>query len=215
MKVGREIDYEIELFPSGDGKRYTLQEIRAHMATGSGGSSRPADAKPSAEDAAKRAEILKKNKEIEESNKRNLNINEIVGRTFKAGNEALKVKNYDEAIKQYQEGLVADPEQGVLYLQIAEALRMRGVDRFNATIKSADADKTAGFDAAKQDFRQSAENAQKAVQFTQKEEVRTEPAGLASQNTRKLNALIARMESMRLFVTKVDATQADAGSHGV
>jgi len=208
VKAGREVDYEIELFPSGDGKRLTLQEIKAHMA-GSGSST--GNAKPSAEDAAKRAELMKKNKEITDANARNENINEIVGRTFKAGNEALKVKNYDEAIRQYQEGLVADPEQGVLYLQIAEALRMRGVDRFNATIKSADADKTAGFDAAKQDFRQSADNAQKAVQFTQKEEVRTDAAGIATQNTRKVNALIARTESMRLFVTKVDPTQADAG----
>jgi len=208
VKAGREVDYEIELFPSGDGKRLTLQEIKAHMA-GSGSST--GNAKPSAEDAAKRAELMKKNKEITDANARNENINEIVGRTFKAGNEALKVKNYDEAIRQYQEGLVADPEQGVLYLQIAEALRMRGVDRFNATIKSADADKTAGFDAAKQDFRQSADNAQKAVQLIQKEEVRTDAAGIATQNTRKVNALIARTESMRLFVTKVDPTQADAG----
>ena len=88
---------------------------------------------------------------------------------------------------------------------------MRGVDRFNATIKSADADKTPGFDAAKQDFRQSADNAQKAVEFTQKEEVRTDAPGLAAQNTRKLNALLARTESMRLFVTKADPTKADAG----
>jgi tetratricopeptide (TPR) repeat protein len=169
------------------------------------------DGKTSAADAAKNAELMKKNKEIAEANARNLNINEIVGRTFKAGNEALKAKNYDEAIKQYQEGLIADPEQGVLYLQIAEALRMRGVERFNATIKSADTDKTAGFDAAKQDFRESASNAQKAVEYTRKEEARSEPAAVVAQNTRKLNALIARMESMRLFVTKVDPTQADAG----
>ena len=208
VKVGRDVDYEIELFPSGDGRRFTIEEIKAHMA-GSGGTA-TADAKPSAEDAAKRAELIKKNEEIAKSNARNQSINEIVGRTFKAGNEALKAKNYDEAIKQYQEGLVADPEQGVLYLQIAETLRIRGVDRFNTTIKSADADKSAGFEAAKQDFRQSAENAQKAVQFIQKEQAHTDPTALAQQNTRKLNAMIARMESMRLFVTKVDQTQAEA-----
>ncbi|MBC8030104.1 MAG: hypothetical protein H7Z16_08325 [Pyrinomonadaceae bacterium] len=208
VKVGKDIDYEIELGASGDGKRLTLAEIKTHMAS-SGTAAGNAKASPG--DAAKNAEILKKNKEIEESNKRNLNINEIVGRTFKAGNEALKLKNYDEAIKQYQEGIGADPEQGVLYLQMSEALRQRGVERFNATIKSADTDKNPGFDAAKQDFRQAAENAQKAVQFTQKEEARTDAPGIAAQTTRKLNSLIARMESMRLFVTKVDQTQADAG----
>lgn len=208
VKVGRDVDYEIELFASGDGKRFTFAEIKAHMA-GSGAST--GDAKPSTEDAAKRAEMIRKNEEIAKANARNLNINEIVGRTFKAGNEALEAKNYDEALRQYQEGLVADPEQGLLYLKMAEAVRKRGVDRFNATIKSTDADKNLGFDAAKQDFRQSADYAQKAVQLIQKEEVRTDMAGLASQNNRKLAALSVRIESMRLFVTKVDPTQADAG----
>ncbi len=208
VKVGRDVDYEIELFPSGDGKRLTIEEIKAQI---SRSGTATEEARPSAEDAAKRAEMIKKNEEIAKSNARNQNINEIVGRTFKAGNEALKLKNYDEAIKQYQEGLVADPEQGVLFLQISEALRQRGVERFNATIKSADADKTAGFDLAKQDFRQAAENSQKAVDLIQKEEVKTDPQAAAGQNLRKLNAMIARMEGMRLFVTKVDPTKADAG----
>jgi len=209
VKVGRDVDYEVELFP-GDGKRLTLEEIKAQIAS-AGASTGNEEARPSAEDAAKRAELIKKNKEIAEANARNQNINEIVGRTFKAGNDALKLKNYDEAIKQYQEGLVADPEQGVLFLQISEALRQRGVERFNATIKSADADKTAGFEVAKQDFRQAAENSQKAVDLIQKEEVKTDPQGAAAQNMRKLNAMLARMEAMRLFVTKVDPTKADEG----
>lgn len=208
IKAGREVDYEILLFPDGDGRRLTHEEIKAHMATSGGTGS---GEKLSAEEAAKQAELIKKNKEIAEANARNVNINEIVGRTFKAGNEALKVKNYDEAIKQYQEGLVADPEQGVLYLQISEALRQRGVERYNAAIKSTDADKTAGLEGAKQDFRQAADNAAKAVEFTKKEEVRTDAPGAAAQATRRHNALIARKEGMRLFVTKVDPSQADAG----
>lgn len=207
VKVGRDIDYAIELFP-GDGSRLTLEEINAARASAGDATS---DAKPSAEDAAKRAELIKKNEEIAKANARNLNINEIVTRTFKAGNAALQAKNYDEAIRQYQEGLVADPEQGVLFLQISEALRQRGVERFNATIKSADADKTAGFEVAKQDFRQAAENSQKAIDLIQKEEVKTDPQGAAAQNMRKLNAMVARMEAMRLFVTKVDPTKADDG----
>ena len=207
IKAGRDVDYEILLVPDGDGRRLTFEEIKVHIA--SSGTAR-GDAKLSAEDAAKRDELIKKTKEIEESNKRNLNINEIVGRTFKAGNEALKIKNYDEAIKQYSEGLAADPEQGALYLQMSETLRQRGVERFNATIKSTDTDKTAGFDAAKKDFRQAVENAQKAVESTRKEETPTDAAGIAAQNTRRLNALIVRKEGMRLFVTKVDQTQAEA-----
>lgn len=208
VKSGREEDVKIELSP-GDGKRLTRADIKTLMARTPGAAT--SGVKETAEEKAKREELIKKNKEIEEANTKNTNINEIVNRTFKAGNEALKAKNYEDAIRQYQEGLVADPEQGLLYLQMAEALRLRGADRYNAAIKAPDADKPAGFEAAKQDFRQAAENSQKAVEFTQKEEVRTDPAGLAAQNMRKLSALLTRMESMRLFVTKVDGTQADAG----
>jgi tetratricopeptide (TPR) repeat protein len=207
-RVGQEIDYEIEMFPGGDGKRLTLAEINSLTNTSPAG----APEKVSAEELAKRAEAAKKLEEVTKSNERSKNINEIVNRTFKAGNDALKVKNFEEAIKQYQEGLVADPEQGVLYQNLSIALRQRGVDRYNTAVRSAaDAEKTAGIDAAKQDFRQSAENAQKAVLYTQKEEVHTDATELANQNARKLDALLSRTESMRLFVTMVDQSQADAG----
>ena len=208
VNVKSEKVYEMELTP-GDGKPLTLADIKTAMTatptTASGG------AKETAESKAKREELIKKNKELAESNARNTNINEVVNRTFKAANEALQAKNFDEVIKQDQEGLAADPDQGLLYLQMAEALRRRGADRFNAALKLPDADKAAGFDAAKQDFRQSAENAQKAVQLTQKEEARTDPTEVTAQNMRRLSALSTRTESMRLFVTKVDSTQAEAG----
>jgi tetratricopeptide (TPR) repeat protein len=209
VKAGREIDYAIEVGP-GDGKRLTQEEIKSQVSQGSSAAA-TGEPKATAESKAKVDEIAKKNAEIESKNANIAKTNETVNRTFKAGNDALKARNFDEAIKQYQEGLVADPEQGALYIQMSEALRMRGAERFNATVKSADTDKTAGYDAAKQDFRQSAENAQKAVQFTQKEEPRTDAVGIAEQTTRKLNALLTRMDAMRLFVTKVDTTQADAG----
>jgi tetratricopeptide (TPR) repeat protein len=207
VRVGTGEIVKIELSP-GDGKRLTRAEIKT-LSAGTPGAS-TGGGKETAEEKAKREELIKKNKEIEASNARNININEVVNRTFKAGNEALKVRNFDEAIKQYQEGLAADPEQGLLYLQTSEALRLRGADRYNAAIKLTGAEQTAGFDAAKQDFRQAAENSQKAVEFIQKEEVRTDPPGLAAQKMRKLSALSTRTESMRLFVTKVDTTQADA-----
>ena len=208
VNVKSERVYEMELTP-GDGKPLTLADIKTAMAAAPAGAS--GGAKDTADSKAKREELIRKNKELAESNARNTNINEVVNRTFKAANEALQIKNYDEVIKQDQEGLAADPEQGLLYLQMAEALRRRGADRFNAALKLPDTEKTAGFDAAKQDFRQSAENAQKAVQLTQKEEARTDPTEIAAQNMRRLSALSTRTESMRLFVTKVDSTQADAG----
>ena len=208
VNVKQEHDYELVLSP-GDGKRLTLDEIKKMM----GSSPSTGGAGESAADKAKREEADKKNAEIDAKNKRNNEINEVISRTFKDGNAALLARNYDEAIKQYQEGLAADPEQVALYTQSAIAFRQRGVDRYNAAIKSQgdQAAKTAAFDLAKQDFRQSAENATKAVELLKKEEAPADPAGQASQSVRKLAALSTRAESMRLFVSKVDQSQADAG----
>ncbi len=206
VKVGRNVEYSLVLSP-GDGRRLTLDEIKKAPSGAKTGSSSGSKGE-SAEDKAKREEMEK----INAKNERNTSINDIVGRTFKAGNAALAAKNYDEAIKQYQEGLAADPEQAALYTQIAIAARNRGVDRYNTAIQSSDqATKTTGLEAARKDFRDSAENATKAVELTKKEAIATDAMAQASQASRKLAGLVTRAESMRLFVSKVDASQADAG----
>ncbi|HYE64594.1 MAG TPA: carboxypeptidase regulatory-like domain-containing protein [Pyrinomonadaceae bacterium] len=207
IKVGRDIDYEITLDP-GNGRRLTQEEARS-LAAGSapsgGGGER-------AEDRAKREELMRKNAEIEAKNKKILEANEIVARTFKAGNEALMAKRYDEAITQYDEGLVADPEQIALLTNKSIALRARGVERYNAAIQSKDdSAKTSGLEAARKDFRESAEAATKAAELAKAQPAPTEPAAQASLNSNKLAALSARAEAMRLFVTKGDPSQADAG----
>ena len=105
VKAGKDIDYEVELSP-GDGKRLTFEEIKAANAGGGGGNGGPAPSGESASDKAKREEAIKKNAEIEATNKKITETNETIMRTFKAGNvaldaakEALKAKNQDEAIK--------------------------------------------------------------------------------------------------------------------
>src|ERR1044072_2711286 len=91
-----------------------------------------------------------KNAEIEASNKKITEANDIIARTFKAGNEALqaagvasKAKNTDEAVAkytaalaQYDEGLAADPDQPAILTNKAVALKGRGVERYNATVRS-------------------------------------------------------------------------------
>ena len=212
VKVGRDIDYEIEMSP-GDGRRLTEAELRQF----SKGSSIGPDATPkveSAADKAKRQAAIKENAELEERNKKNRDINEILSRTFKAGQAALygTPPNYEEAIKQLDEGIAAAPEEGVLYTVKAEAYKNRGVERYNAAIKSQDpAAKKSGLALANEDFKQAAEISARAVELIKKEQPTTEPASQTSQNSRKLSALSVRKESMKLFVSKVDQSQTDAG----
>jgi len=215
VKAGQEVDYEVALTP-GDGKRLTYAEIKTAMA-GAGGSSGSMGSSPpkseSAEDKAKREEIMRKNAEITEKNKKIEEANSVVSRTFKSGNEALLAKNYDEAIKQYDEGLAADPEQAALLTNRALAMKARGVDRYNAAIQAKDdATKAAGLESAKSDFKGAAESTEKALAVIKADTASAaDPAAQARYNANKLATLSTRAETMRLFVTKVDQSQADAG----
>ena len=228
VKAGREIVFEITVTP-GTGKRLTFDEIKS----AGGGSATPAPgsgtpASESASDKAKREEMLKKNAEIEAKNKNITDANEIIARTFKAGNEALtaasaasRANNSDEAVTKYtaavasyDEGLAADPEQPAILTNKAVALKGRGVERFNATVRSKtldDAGRTAGLQAAKEDFKAAAEIAGKAVTMIKAQPAPTDQAEVQRYNGNKYAAMLTHAESMRLFVSKGDPTQADAG----
>lgn len=209
-KAGRDVDYLVELSP-GDGKRLTIEEVKTLMASPTGAAT-GGGSKESAEAKAKRAELEKKNAQIAAGNEKILKSNETVARTYKAGNEAFLAKNYDEAIKQYEEGLAADPEQPALLVNEARAYTARGVDRYNASITGAnDAAKTSGFESAKSDFRSAATAASKAVAMIKAQPAPADPVALTNFNSNKLAALTVNAEAHRLFVSKADTTQADAG----
>jgi tetratricopeptide (TPR) repeat protein len=174
-----------------------------------------ATAKESSDDKAKREELIKKNAEIEASNKRAESSNATIDRTFKAGNEALRAKNYDLAIAQYDEGINADPEHPgapALLTNKTMALNARAVDRYNAAVKSADdATKNAGMEAAKKDWQAASESGAKAVSMLK---AMPAPADAAAANAAKLNlyfALQAKADATRLFVVKVDPTKIAEG----
>lgn len=224
VRAGQGIEVEIVVTP-GDGKRLTLEEIKR----AGGGSSNPAaSGGESAADKAKREELMKKNAEIEASNKKITEANEVIGRTFKAGNEALqaagvasKAKNSEEAIQKYtaalasyDEGLAADAEQPAILTNKAVALKGRGVERFNSTITSKtldEAGKSAGLQGAKDDFKAAAETATKAVTLIKAQPAPTEPSDVQRYNANKYAAMVTAAEAMRLYVSKADGTQADAG----
>ena len=225
VRVGQGNVIEIVVTP-GDGKRPTYDEIKAV----GGGTPNPAAAASgeSAADKAKREEMMKKNAEIEASNKKVTEANEIIGRTFKAGNEALtaasaasRAKNSEEAIQKYtaaiasyDEGLAADAEQPAILTNKSVALKGRGVERFNATITSKtldDAGKTAGLAAAKEDFKAAAETASKAVTLIKAQPAPAEQAEVQRYTANKYAAMLTQAESMRLYVSKADGTKADDG----
>lgn len=203
VKAGREIDYELPLV-TGDGHRYTEDEAKAAVKSVGTGATPPAESNA---DKARRDAAAK---QIEAEKARVTNVNETLNRTFKAGNDALTAKNYDEAIRQYDEGLAADPEQVVFYSRKASALRARGVDRYNASIRGTDpAVKTTDLEAAKKDFQASVETINKGLEMAKKEAAATDAAAQTNQTNRKLEVFSTRAESMRLLV-KVDPSQAEA-----
>ncbi len=212
IRAGKGVDYAFELAP-GDGQRPTFEDVKA-VAARSGEAPAAGGARESAEEKAKREEILAKNKEIEESNKKIEASNAVINRTFKAGNEARAAKNWDEAIRLYDEGLVADPEQAALMTNKALALKSRGVDRYNAAITAKDdATKASGLASAQADFKAAAEAVNKAADLMKKSQTAnaTDPSEQQRQASNKLATLAARAEVMRLYVTKTDQTKVDDG----
>ena len=233
VKAGRGVPVDIEVTP-GDGKRLTFDEIKSAggatnaPAANTAGSGNTGGGGESEEAKAKRAELDKKNKEIEESNKKITAANEIIGRTFKAGNEALvaasaaskaansetAIQKYTEAITQFDEGIAADPEQPAILTNKAVALKGRGVEKYNTSIRSKtldDAGKSAAIEGAKADFKAAAEASTKAVTILKAQTAPTDPADVQRYNANKYAAMLTQAESMRLFVSKVDVSQASAG----
>jgi len=228
VRAGRDIDCDITVTP-GNGKRFTLDEMKTaaptNAPTSAGSSSSGA---MSAADKAKIEELKRKNAEIEASNKKITEANETIARTFKAGNDALvaataasRASNSDEAVQkftdalaQYDQGLAADADQPAILTNKAVALKGRGVEKFNATIRSKtmdDAAKTAALQAAKDDFKAAAEASSKAVTLIKAQPAPTDPADLQRYNANKYAAMVTNAESMRLFVSKSDPAQAEAG----
>jgi len=193
----------------GDGKKLTQAEAlaaKSDPATANNGNSGA-----SAEEKAKAEELRKKNEEITKENDKIKNANQIIGDAFKNGNAALMAKNYDEAIKLYDTGIAADPEHpGVpsLLTNKAEALRLRGADKFNTAARSTDQTaKTAGIAAAKEDFTAAAEAASKAVEMMKKRPAATDPGQLKQDEVNKYYALSARAKTVGLVAMKVDQTK--------
>jgi tetratricopeptide (TPR) repeat protein len=124
------------------------------------------------------------------------------------------IPKFTEAVTLFEEGLAADPEQPALLTNKAVALKGRGVQKYNSAVSSKtvdDAGRTALIEGAKADFKGAAEASTKAVTLIKAQTVPTDPAELQRYNGNKYASMVTHAESMRLFVSKVDGTQAANG----
>jgi tetratricopeptide (TPR) repeat protein len=151
-----------ELDP-GDGKKLTLDEVKAAMGKGPGGAA-PAGtgggAKPTAAGPSKK-EIEEYNKKVEEIKKKNESIeatNKAMNAALEAGKTAFNAKDYNTAIGEFDKGIALDAEQNVFWYFKGLSLYNRGVTHLNASLQ--DPSKR---DPAKADFTDAVTNATKAI----------------------------------------------------
>jgi len=213
LRFTQQTQYDFELRP-GDGSRPTLEDIAKLGAAGGGSAAAGGGAAPRSESKEDKAAREAREKEIAEVSKKNEEItksNEVVGRVFKAGNDALFANppRYDEAISNYREGLAARPEEVALLTNLAEALPQRADSRFNAAVKEATPEaKTQGMDAAKKDWAEGADLASKAVTLVKAANPAGANVNAAGYEQNKKAAISVRALLLRRVVAKVDPSKA-------
>lgn len=202
---------DFELRP-GDGSHPTLEDTLKSAAAGGGNTGgAPAPHSESKEEKAAREAREKEIAEIEKKNAEITKSNEVVGRVFKAGNDALFANppRLDEAISNYREGLAARPDEVALLTNLAEALRQRADTRFNASVKEANAEaKVAAQNDAKKDWAESAELASKAVTLVKAATPSGPNVNATAYEQNKRAAYSVRALALRRVVAKVDPTKA-------
>ncbi len=185
----------------GDGSTLTLEQLKQLAASGgspraaTGGTAAPP--KLSEEDKKRAAEEAAEVKRIEEANAKAADLNTKLPDILKSGNDAFTAKKYDEALSFYDQGLQLDPTQAVFHRNRGVVLRARGVEKYNAAAKAKD---VPGKEAAKADFKNSAESMEKAL--TSHREQASKNAGAAAgpggQANEELGFLFDRAESYRV-----------------
>src|SRR5918993_2749718 len=203
VPIGRRSENNFALEP-GDGSALTLEDIKKLGTSGgtspaASGGTAAAPAKVSEEDKKRAAEAAAERTRIEEANAKAAELNTKLPEILKAGNDAFTAKKYDEAITHYDQGLALDPTQAVFHRNKGIVLRARGVEKFNAAAKAKD---LPGKDAAKEDFKNSAEHMEKALAAQRDHAAKNAGAAAApatgGQPNEELGFLFDRSESYRV-----------------
>lgn len=136
---------KIEL-QAGDGRKLTLDEVKAIQKAGPAGPAGPATQQKqlsAAEQKKQQEEYEKKRQEIE---KQKADF-EAMKKAFDLGQQLAANKDYPAAINAYNEAARLDPEQEAVWANLALALYNRGVTALNESLRD-----PAKRDPAKQDF---------------------------------------------------------------
>ena len=129
---------------------------------------------------------------------------------LKAGVASLTVGDYDEAVRLFDEGLALSPSQPTFLTNKSIALRLRGVARFNASLKLDDEAARASEKAtAKRDIDEAAVLAAEAVDGLKSADVWDVLSHANSYETNRLAAVAAKAEALRLLASRFDKSRAD------
>jgi tetratricopeptide (TPR) repeat protein len=144
----------------GDGKRLTLDEVKANTKTGGGGAGPAATTggAPSAKDKKAEEEYKKKLAEIEGKNKKIEGDNKAMQDALAAGKTLFNNKDYNGALAEFEKGIALDAEQNVFWYFKGLSLFNRGVTLLNESLK----DPTKR-DPAKVDFTEAVSAATKSI----------------------------------------------------
>lgn len=191
---------------AGDGQKATEAEAREAAKLSASGTI----GEVSAADKAKQAELIKKNAEIMEQNKKAEDTNKLVNRLLKEGGDAFTAKNYDLAIAKFDEGYKADPEFAgsapIMLKNKGLSLRERGITTFNSAVSGDAAAKAAAAEKAKADFAEAITAYDTALAILDK--APADPKTQASYEASKIETLNqyvglhASMVRMRLDIAK-------------
>ena len=203
----------------GDGRVLTLDEVKALAASapaaGSGGAAAAAPKVDEAEARRLAAERAKEIAEIEKKNARATELNAKLPEILKRGNDAFTAKNYEVALAAYDEGIAADPDQGVFHLNKSVALRDRGVSRYNDGLKNKN---QANRESGRADLKASVDVSEKAVAVYRtagKGQAGGAAAGGQKQQNDLMTALASRAESYRIAMAAGTPGVADAAAKAI
>ncbi len=151
---------------AGDGKRLTIEEVKAGSKGGGSGAPAAGAAAPSAA-ATKKAEeeYKKKLAEVENKNKKIEGDNKAMNDALAAGKNLLSSKDYNGALAEFEKGLAIDAEQNVFWFYKGLSLYNRGVTRLNESLAAKDdqAKMASLKETAKADFTESINAATKSL----------------------------------------------------